>query len=151
GQYSTSLTDFRAGPVILVGAFNNDWTKRLFARTRFTFVRQNKAYCLQDARKPEDRSRCIDYGLPYLQLTEDFAIVSRVFDPDTGKVVVNAAGLTGFGTAETGEFLSDEDNLAPVLKIAPPGWEKLNLQIVLATKVIQGSSGHPRIVDVHVW
>ena len=36
-------------------------------------------------------------------------------------------------------------------KVAPSGWEQRNLQIVLATNVIKGTSGPPRVVVTHFW
>jgi hypothetical protein len=33
----------------------------------------------------------------------------------------------------------------------PKNWEHKNIQLVLATKVIGGNSGPPRVVDKYVW
>lgn len=151
GQRSATLTEFRGGPVILVGAFNNDWTKRLFRRFRFTCVREGNIMRIQDARRPDDRSMVVDGTQSYLDLKEDFAVISRVHDPITGSVVVGIAGLTGYGTAEAGEFLTREDALQKLAGAVPAGWEKKDVQCVLSTPVIRGYSGMPRVVACHVW
>jgi hypothetical protein len=38
-----------------------------------------------------------------------------------------------------------------VAKQMPKNWEHKNIQLVLATKVIGGISGPPRVVDKYVW
>jgi hypothetical protein len=35
--------------------------------------------------------------------------------------------------------------------IAPPGWEKKNMELVLSTDVIKGRSGPASIVAVQFW
>ena len=35
--------------------------------------------------------------------------------------------------------------------LAPKGWEHMNLQVVIATEVINGVSGPPSILRVHFW
>ena len=42
--------------------------------------------------------------MPYLKLTEDFALVSRMLDPATERMVVLAGGLTGYGTMGRASF-----------------------------------------------
>jgi hypothetical protein len=51
--------------------------------------------------------------VPHLQLTEDYAIVARLLDPTTERMMVVAAGIGKFGTEAAGEFLADPEHLAP--------------------------------------
>jgi hypothetical protein len=60
-------------------------------------------------------------------------------------------GLTGFGTIAAGEFLTDPIYLEALAKSAPRGWERKNMQLLLTTRVIHGTSGPPRILDAHFW
>lgn len=151
GQSSTSFADLRSSPVILIGAFNNDWTLRLAGPLRFGFSRDGRFYWISDRMKPNDHSRGVRYDMPYLKLTEDYAVITRVHDPTTERMVVIAAGLTGYGTVAAGEFLASPAYLESLSKTSPRDWATKNMQIVIATKVINGNSGPPRIVDQYFW
>ncbi len=95
GQLSTGFADLRDGPVVLVGAFNNDWTMRLTGPLRFSFERDHDTFWLKDRQNPSRKDRAVDYRMPYLSLTEDYALISRTLDPTTARMVVVIAGLTG--------------------------------------------------------
>ncbi len=151
GQSSTSLADLRNSPVILIGAFNNDWTIRLAGPLRFGFARDGRFFWISDRTKPSDKSKGVSYDMPYLKLTEDYAVITRVHDPTTERMVVIAAGLTGYGTTAAGEFLSNPAYLEALSKRAPRNWASKNLQIVISAKVINGNSGPPNVVDQYFW
>jgi hypothetical protein len=89
--------------------------------------------------------------MPYLKLTQDYALISRVLDPTTDRMVVVAAGLLGYGTMAAGEFLTNPDYLAAVARLGPKNWERKNVQIVVATTVISGNSGPPRVIATYFW
>ncbi len=150
-QSSTTFADLRDAPVVLIGAFNNDWTIRLMGPMRFNFERDGDAFWIGDRRNPSARDRRVSYSMPYLQLTEDYALISRVLEPVTERMAVVAGGLTGYGTLAAGEFLTNPAYMESVAKDAPKNWERMNIQLVIATQVIDGNSGPPRIIDRHFW
>jgi hypothetical protein len=41
--------------------------------------------------------------------------------------------------------------LEAIAKEMPKNWEHKNVQLVIATKVIHGNSGPPRVVERYVW
>jgi hypothetical protein len=41
--------------------------------------------------------------------------------------------------------------MASLARHAPPNWEGKNIQIVLATEIIDGQPGPPRVVSTHFW
>jgi hypothetical protein len=151
GERSTSFADLRAGPVILVGAFNNDWTMRLTGPMRFSFERDGDTFWIKDLKNPAKRDRAVNYTLPYMKLTQDYALISRVLEPTTERMVVVAGGLTGFGTMAAGEFLTNRAYMEAVAKQGPKDWGRKNVQLVIATDVINGNSGPPRVVDQYFW
>lgn len=147
----TTLENLRDGPVVLIGAFNNDWTMRLTGPMRFGFQRDKDLFYISDRQHPERRDRSVDYSTPYMKLTRDYALISRVLAPTTDRMVVVAAGLTGNGTMAAGEFLTNPEYMQAVLKNAPRNWGQKNLQLVISTEVINGNSGPPRVVDQYFW
>src|SRR5437660_12465683 len=74
---------------------------------RFSFERDHDTFWIKDRQDSSDRSHDVNYTMPYLQLTEDYALISRVLDPVTERMVVVAGGLTGYGTIAAGEFLTN--------------------------------------------
>jgi hypothetical protein len=151
GESATTFYDLRDGPVILVGAFNNDWTMRLMGQLRFTFERDGNTFWIADRQNPSRKNRTVDYSMPYLKLTEDYAVISRALEANTGRMVVMIGGLTGYGTLAAAEFLSNPSFLETAIRQAPPDWRRRNIQFVISTKVINGGSSPPRLVDQYFW
>jgi hypothetical protein len=151
GESSTTYADLRDGPVILIGAFNNDWTMRLMGALRFNFARDHGVFWIQDTQNPQRKNLAVDYSTPYMKLTEDYALISRAFEPTTGRMVVVVGGLTGYGTIAAVEFLSSPSYMEAAIQKAPRDWRRKNIQLIISTKVINGGSGPPRIVDEYFW
>jgi len=151
GANETSLSDLRDNPVVLVGAFTNEWNLRLNQPLRFNFERQGSWYRIRDRQDLLHDKWAVDYDAPYLKLTADYALITRVIDPVSGRLVVAAGGLGGFGTQAASEFLTEPAYLQKMAASAPRGWERKNVQVVISTRVINGSSGPPEIVCAAYW
>lgn len=152
-QVSSKVEDLRDGPAVLIGAFNNSWTLRLTGSLRFSFLRnaETRVNRIQDRNDPESAKWSDDMGGPYANLKEDYAIISRVEDPTTGRVGVTAAGLAKFGTEAAGEFLTSKSAMEEILKTAPRGWDRKNMQIVIGTAVVGRRAGPPHVLATHFW
>lgn len=149
-----AFTDLREGPVVLVGAFNNPWSLRLSGALRFSLALDDSRQLIyiRDARNPGARTwswgthqpvgNIGSAGAPPLH---DYALISRVRSPQTGRYLVTVGGLFVYGTQAAGEFLSDAEALKALGKVATldPG---KNLQIVLETTVTDATPGPARIV-----
>ena len=151
GDKSTTLEDLRQGPVVLVGAFDNDWTLRLTKDLRFTFEAGQPHARIKDRLNPNRNLWTVDGDAPYLKITEDYAVISRFRDQTSGSTVVVAAGLGVYGTLAAGEMLSNEFYLQQLVSHAPRDWAKMNLEAVISTQVINGNSGPPRVLETHFW
>jgi hypothetical protein len=153
----SSFSDLRNGAVVLIGAFNNEWSLRLTRQLRFSLALDPDQHLIyiRDAKSPSSRSWSWGTNQPRDPATganspklEDFALISRIRDSETGHVVVVIGGLYTYGTETAGEFLTD-----PSLMHAIAGIERLhgnepNLQVVLGTTVTDGTPGPPRVVAV---
>jgi hypothetical protein len=148
---NTVFADLRDGPVILIGAFINQWTFRLTANLRFSFRRDvdRKLRLIFDSQSQPPREWANNQEAS--AVTEEYALISRFFDQTTGRIVVVAAGLHRHGTVAAGEFLTNPEALAEFFRFAPQGLEKQNLQVVLAAEVIGNNAGKPRILATHFW
>ena len=147
-----TLTDLREAPLVLVGAFNNPWTMRFTNGLRFYYERQaDHTAFIRDRQNPENRSWFHDPGVPYSKLTQDYAIVSRFVNPLTESMVVVVGGAGRDGTLAAGEFVTEPRYLEMLARRAPKNWEKKNLEVVLATDVVRGNTGPPRILATYFW
>lgn len=154
GAAGTTLSDLRAGPTILVGAFDNAWTMRLTKPLRFHFG-NNAAFdqeWIADAgsSKPPEwftQRPVVETANNY----REYAIVARFTDPDTGQLCVIAAGIGQGSTLVAGDFLTDPANLAELERDARSSGNKKNIEAVLSTQIIDGQPGTPRIEATYFW
>jgi hypothetical protein len=148
-----TLNDFRKGPAVLIGAFNNQWTMRFESQLRFVFEKDPAnptARIIRDRQNPSRLWRG-DNATPYSKMTGDFAVVSRFVDPLTEKMVVVVGGITKDGTMAAGEFVTEDRYLEALVEKAPAGWERKNVQAVIYTEIIDGNAGPPRILATYFW
>jgi len=137
-----------------VGAFDNPWAMRVTSELRFVFdhrtVNGQVYNCVTDRRNPGAFDWAVAKSVG-TGTTQDFAIVTRVFDPTTERSVVSVAGIENYGTLAAGEFVTEPEYLGAALLQAPKDWRHRNLQMVLGTKVIEGTPGPPSVLATHFW
>ncbi len=153
-ETTATLADLRDGPVVLIGAFDNEWTMRLMSQLRFRFEGGNDVSGIRwiaDRQNPARRDWAVNFALPYTDITKDYAIITRFLDPATGKMTVVAAGLANFGTVAAAEFLADVNLMEELARKSRNEWKHKNVQIVIETGVINGESGPPRVLATHFW
>jgi hypothetical protein len=145
---AVSFHDLRAAPAVLVGYSYTRW-KEISSQMRY-FIDVSPGFVgITDTGVPTK------WALPNLpadrHTNEDYAIVSRVFHPDTHAMLVELAGITQYGTDAAADLVTNGDLLAEALRGAPQGWRNKNLQLVLHVKVISGAPASPRVVGSHFW
>lgn len=146
-----SFADLRQSPVVTVGAFGNRWTMSVANKLRFVFEERDVHHrFIVDRTDPSKK-----WGFEALPITgkvaEDFVIISRVFQSETGEMLVAGAGITQYGTRAAGEFLTNPVYLETLMQNAPGDWQKKNFQIVLSVKIIDNTPGPPMILATHFW
>ena len=152
-QEDGQLNELKEGPAVLIGAFSNSFTLRLTGPTRFSFVRlvDSHQVGIRDRQDPQNRAWFRSPDVHYTDVKEDYALVSRVWDSTTGRVAVTVAGLSKYGTAAAGEFLSTPSYIEQITHNAPKDWDRKNIELVIATSVVGRTSGPPRILAAHFW
>jgi hypothetical protein len=143
-----SFEDLRDGPAILIGYSYTRW-KEISSQMRFFIDTTRPPLGVTDNGKPTP------WILPNLppdrRTSEDYAIVSRVFHPDTRAMLVEIAGITQYGTAAAADMVTNPDLLAEAFRTAPAGWQKKNVQFVLHVKVFSGAPTSPKVVASYFW
>jgi hypothetical protein len=115
----------------------------------------NNLIYIQDAKNPSSRSWSWATNLPRNHQgsaghapVQDYALVSRIWNSETGHVVIVIGGLYTYGTEAAGEFLTNPQLMKEVARLAPLANRQRNLQIVLATTVTDDAAGPPRVIAV---
>ncbi len=146
--HEVSFQDLRTSPAILIG----------YSYTRWRDISKELRYFIDASRQPAvilDNGKPTSWYLPKLgadrHTDEDYAVVSRVFHPDTRAMLVELAGITQYGTEAASDLLSNPDLLAEALRGAPKDWQRKNLQLVLHVKVISGSPAPPTVAAAYFW
>ena len=156
-ENASSFSDLREGPVVLIGAFNNEWSLRLTRKLRFTLAldAENHLIYIKDGKNPSSRewswgtNQPLDHvGGPGGPVLHDYALISRIRNSETGHVLVVIGGLYTYGTQSAGEFLTDPQLMQSIGKVTRLGAGNQNLQIVLGTTVTDGTPGPPRVLAV---
>jgi hypothetical protein len=156
-QVDSTFSELRQGPVVLVGAFNNEWSLRLTRQMRYTLALDADKHLIyiRDSRHPDSRNWSWATNQPFVPQgalggppLEDYALISRIWNSETGHVVVCVGGLFTYGTEAAGEFLSDSQMMQAVGSRAQLHDPHRNIQIILGTKVTDGTAGPPRVLAV---
>jgi hypothetical protein len=140
--------DLQSSPAILVGAYNNPWIDRVMSDLPIGFHESGGYLWIEDRTKPGQVWKA---SLEGRRGTKDFALVARVLNSKTGQFLVIISGIGMVGTKAAGHFISHEEDLKTVLRSAPAGWERKNIEVVLETDIVDGSPSPPHAVAVKVW
>jgi hypothetical protein len=143
-----SFADLRNSPTVLIGYSYTQWKQ----------ISREMRYFIDADRWPRmvtDNGMATPWTLPHLpadrRTDEDYAIVSRMFHPQTHAMLVEISGITQYGTSAGAELVTEPDQLGEALKNAPSGWQRKNLQLVLHVRVIAGTPATPRVVAQYFW
>jgi hypothetical protein len=143
-----SFADLRSSPTVLIG----------YSYTKWKQISREMRYFIDADRWPRmvtDNGKPTPWALPNLpadrRTDEDYAIVSRVFHPETRAMLVEISGITQYGTSAGAELVTQPDLLAEALKNAPRDWQSKNLQFVVHVRVIAGTPASPRVVASYFW
>jgi hypothetical protein len=145
---ATPLTELREHSFILLGAFNNQWSLRLIEPLRFHFT-SDPAESIVDQRQPQVRW-VRDPSRPYSS-ADDYALVARYRDITTDSWVVVLAGVGRNGTEAAAEFASSPHYMQLLRDQMGSDFSNKNIEAVLKVRVIDGKTGAPSILAVHVW
>ena len=145
---TTTLTEMREHPVVLIGAYTNQWTLRLVNDLRYRFSDQPTQQ-IYDAANPGIRWTR-PKSLPF-RGRDDFGLVVRFHDTLTDNFVVVVAGLGRNGTEAAAEFVTSPHYLAQLDRQLPKNWPSKNIEIVLKTNVVDSKTGSPSIEAISMW
>ncbi|MGA3160107.1 MAG: hypothetical protein ABSC77_02740 [Terracidiphilus sp.] len=148
------LTELREHTIILIGGYNNQWTLRLLQPLRFHFSPASTDSPDQDAsiadQKQPQAHWARDHSLPYSS-ADDYALLARFRDATTDGWVVALAGLGRNGTEAAAQFATSPHYMQLLREQMGRDFANQNVEVLMKVNVVDGKTGAPSILAVHVW
>jgi hypothetical protein len=143
---NVSFAELKEAPVVLIGGPQyNSWTRTMVTNDLpFVFVQDDQGVRIVDREHPARFWG--DPGVLPIDVTEDFALITRILRSTSGQAVICVAGIQGSGSQMGAEAITNADYLQTILKHAPHDWEHKNVQFILKTKIVAGIPGAPELV-----
>jgi hypothetical protein len=91
-----------------------------------------------------------DTSLPYSG-ADDYALVARFRNPTTDSWVVALAGVGRNGTEAAAHFVTSPRYMELLRDRVGSDFSNRNVEVVLKVNVVEGKTGAPSILAVHVW
>ena len=143
-----SFHDLRTSPSVLIGYSFTRWST-LTNTFRFGFDLNPQAPGITDSGRPTK------WVLPAKSADrhsdEDYALVCRLFHPDTGSPLILLTGITQYGTEAAADLVTTPARLQAAMRGLPADWPKKSVQLVLHTRVISGETAAPQVVASYTW
>ena len=146
-RLGASLDELRNTPTVLIGYSNTQW-KDVTRKFRF-FMDDSSHGMIRDYGKPTE---WYPHGeTPENHAEEDYAVISRAFDPETHAMLILVSGCLQYGTEGAARLITNPGLLAAALRNAPKDWQQKNLQLVIQFNVVANSPASSRVVASHYW
>ncbi|MBL8227539.1 MAG: hypothetical protein JNL98_03645 [Bryobacterales bacterium] len=145
-----SFVDLRESPAVLVGAVPHEWTEKLTSKLPFVLVQEGTRRGIRE-QDGAHRTWFVDSLKENGQTNEDYAVVTRIFLPESPGPLIALAGVTQYGSDAASELITDEGMLGKALVGVPADWSRRNLQILMRLNVIGKVPGKPEVVARRVW
>jgi hypothetical protein len=146
-----SFDQVNGQPMVVIGMFSNPWAVELTRHLRFTFAPvADGHFVVKDTKRP-DAVRHVHGLYPVSPMPVDYALVTRLIDPVSNRLVIAIGGISGLGTQVAADFATNPRSWEHVALNAPVGWENANLQVLLETRIVGDIPSPPTIVAIHSW
>jgi len=144
-------SDFQRTPTVVVGGVNTPWMRIMLSKLRYNvrYDPGSQDRWVQDGQNPSRRDWFISgKDSDSVNALDDYAVITRIFNEDTGQWVIALCGLEARGTEAAAALIADPKN--EMLIPASIG-ERGNFQIVLKTSLINGEPGPLQVLAVETW
>lgn len=143
---SYSYADLRNSPAVVIGAFSNPLTMEMTSGLHFSYVDNEKGLWIQE-QGASGRAWFSKHG----PIGEDYGLVTRLLDSNTGQFVVLVGGIEASGSDAAADLIVNPSGLDKALQNAPKDWPQKNVQIVVSTTVKDYTAGPAKVIAIYVW
>lgn len=138
--------DLRHSPAVLLGAYNNFWTMETTKDLPFFYDR-----AMRIRERGGQRRVWSIMPQPGVPSPEEYLLVTRHFDPQTGSPLISLSGVTTCGTRAAADFVTDPTQFTKLANIPRDAMERKNLAIVMHANFIDCTPTSIDIVAVRYW
>jgi hypothetical protein len=144
-------SDVHDAPVIYFGARNNPWTTAMNRDLRFEIQPDPNGGVVVDKTDPNRRWAIPEYRKLGYDVTTDYGVITRLIDRPSGQVRISIGGICHYSSQAGAEFLTSPKYWTEIERVAPKGWQRMNIQVVLEMRVVENGPQSPKIVGWHFW
>ena len=152
-RFGTDLTfaQLREQPSLLLGGFSSIWTQLMTGNLRFSLL-SNKDFSEQAIIDTQTKHTWRPINPTEEGYAEqDYGILCRLFDKDSGQIAMIAAGITTFGTEGAASVFFNPVSFGELIKQAPHDWENKNFEAVIRVSIIGTTPSFPQLVASYFW
>ncbi len=151
---STVFDDLRGSATLLIGGFGNQWMLQMTKQLHFTYYRDvGKEWLIREQAAPWRHWAIPESAIsgPAPTAERDYALISRVFDRETGRPFVAVGDIGAAGTRAAAECVMSNPCLAAATENVRRDWEQRNLQFVITARIVSGAPTAPEVLATYCW
>lgn len=146
-----SFSELKEQPSLLLGGFSSKWTTAWTYGLRFSFAWNDEIGARAIIDSQTNKVWHPENAKPNGYADQDYGILCRLFNAESGQIELIAGGITTFGTEGAGDALFNPNVIATMVKNAPTHWETKNFQAVVRVSVIGSTPSSPEVIATHFW
>lgn len=152
-RFGADLTfaQLREQPSLLLGGFSSIWTHLMTRNLRFSMNQTGPGDSGTIVDNQGNKTWKAENATHEGYADQDYGILCRLFDQESGQIAMIAGGLTTFGTEGAAAVFFNSVAFSELLKQAPKGWEKMNFEAVIRVAIIGATPSSPQLVAAHFW
>jgi hypothetical protein len=140
--------DLKGSPLILIGSFDNYWTRVMNESLPFYFDRGFGIY-ERDGQHRRWHNPLKAEQTP--RMMDDYALIFRVMDSRAGAPVLGISGLSTCGTHAAADFVTDPAQMKALAGISRSDLLSKNVELVLHTSLVNCAPTSVQVIASKVW
>ena len=140
--------DLKGSPLILIGSFDNYWTRVMNQDLPFYF---DRGFGIRERDGTHRRWHNPLKAEMTPLMMEDYALIFRVMDSKAGAPVLGIAGLSTCGTHAAADFVTDPAQMQALSGIPRSALKNKNIELVLHTSLVNCAPTSVQVIASKVW
>jgi hypothetical protein len=140
--------DLKGSPLILIGSFDNYWTRVMNESLPFYF---DRGFGIRERAGAHRRWYNPLKAEMTPRMMDDYALIFRIMDSKAGAPVLAIAGLSTCGTHAATDFVTDPTQMSTLANISRSDLENRNIELVLHTSLVNCAPTSVQIIASKVW
>ena len=140
--------DLKGSPLILIGSFDNYWTRVMNESLPFYF---DRGYGIRERSGSHRRWYNPLKAEQTPRMMDDYALIFRVMDSKAGAPVLAIAGLSTCGTHAAADFVTDPVQMRALSGISRADLRNRNIELVLHTSLVNCAPVSVQVIASKVW